>query len=617
MITLAAVKEIEKAIKAEKYVTDSIAYILSPENRNGDEKCFMSTCIDCKNNGADNLALQFKAVRFAFDKDDNILSHHYVQSFSPNEKITPELAHKLGVELAEKVAPGFQVIVATHIDKDHLHNHIIINSVSFETGLKWKGNGDTLKTVRAESDRLCKKYGLTTIDTKSGLRGIDQATQKLAERGKSWKVELCNALDEAIMLCHSKEQFISFMKSKGFEITRYTDRHITFQKVGEQKGIRANTLAKQFGDKYTKENLERRMGFYSLPKPLENLPKPKPPVPFITEFEKYEAAYFKKNPVVTSPSEAKALQILIKNATNPLFYLLIIIVRLMMRRKNKIRVDKTYSLLHSKGCSQNRYRKTKPDIKTVLAKIDKQPMTAGNIPYRNLVQAQGDDFRVRLDLSAVPKLYAYPFFFSARLYSNYALVTIKEKDKELLQQALEIEDISIIEKHNRHYTPVAEYNELKKRAAQLNVKVEFLVIQPEQFESLKDEKDRFVSIATKEGKIRLAFLPQNKDYILHALYPDKYKTKTDTLFSVGRNSKVNTRLKSEALLGGKEMRYRILSREQVEQLAESVGEDRFAVFSKNAQGENLNGQYNVVFKEDDTAEIESALQNPKTTKRKI
>ena len=614
---MAAVKEIEKAIKAHQYVTDSIAYVLSPENRNGDEKCFMSTCIDCHNSSADGLALQFKAVRFAFDKDSGILAHHYVQSFSPNENITPELAHQIGVELAKKVAPGFQVVVATHIDKDHIHTHLIINSVSYKTGMKWKGDLRTRMNMRAESDKLCKKYGLTTIDTKSGLRGIDQATQKLAEKGQSWKVELCNALDEAIMLCHSKEQFISFMKSKGFEITRYTDRHITFQKIGEDKKIRANTLAKQFGDKFTKENLERLMGFYSLPKPLENLPKPKPSVPFITEFEKYEAAYFKKNPVVTSPAEAKALQILIKNATNPLFYLLIIIVRLMMRRKNKIRVDKTYSQLHSKGCSQKRYRKTTPDIKTVLAKIDKQPMTAGNIPYRNLVQAQGDDFRVRLDLSAVPKLYAYPFFFSARLYSNYALVTIKEKDKELLQQALDIEDISIIEKHNRHYTPVAEYNELKKRAAQLNVKVEFLVIQPEQCESLTDEKDRFVSIATKEGKIRLAFLPQNKDYILHALYPDKYKTKTDTLFSVGRNSKVNTRLKSEALLGGKEMRYRILSREQVEQLAESVGEDRFAVFSKNAQGENLNGQYNVVFKEDDTAEIESALQNPKTTKRKL
>ena len=84
-----------------------------------------------------------------------------------------------------------------------------------------------------------------------------------------------------------------------------------------------------------------------------------------------------------------------------------------------------------------------------------------------------------------------------------------------------------------------------------------------------------------------------------------------------QHQKVNTRLKSEALLGGKQIRYRILSKEEVEHLAESLGEDRFAVFSKNAQGENLNGQYNVVFKEDDTEEIETALKNPKTTKRKI
>ena len=616
MITLAAVKEIEKAIKAEKYVTDSIAYILSPENRNGDEKCFMSTCIDCKNNGADNLALQFKAVRFAFDKDDNILSHHYVQSFSPNEKITPELAHKLGVELAEKVAPGFQVIVATHIDKDHLHNHIIINSVSFETGMKWKGNGDTLKSVRAESDRLCKKYGLTTIDTKSGLRGIDQATQKLAERGKSWKVELCNALNEAIMLCHSKEQFISFMKSKGFEITRYTDRHITFQKVGEQKGIRANTLAKQFGDKYTKENLERRMGFYSLPKPLENLPKPKPKTAFISEFEKYERSYFKKNPPPVSISEAKKIQILVRCAANPFFLLLFIIMKLLLRKRLRQSLDRKYSKLHLKLKPQKRYKTKKTDTEALLKKYETQPITAGNIPYRNLVQAQGDNFRVKLDLSAVPKLYAYPFFFSAKIYSDYAVVTIKEKDKKLLEQALSVENEQVLEKHNYHYTTLSEYNELKKRAEQLGVKVEYLVIQKYELEKLQNEKDRFIALPTKDGKIRLAFLQQNKDFILHTLYPDRYKSKGD-IFSVSRNSKVNTRLKSEALLGGKEMRYRILSREQVEQLAESVGEDRFAVFSKNAQGENLNGQYNVVFKEDDTAEIESALQNPKTTKRKI
>ena len=120
----------------------------------------------------------------------------------------------------------------------------------------------------------------------------------------------------------------------------------------------------------------------------------------------------------------------------------------------------------------------------------------------------------------------------------------------------------------------------------------------------------FVALSAKDGKIRLAFLPQNKNYILHALYPDKYESEED-IFSVSRNSKVNTKLKSEALLHGKQMRYRVLTKEQVKQLAENVGEDKFAVFSKNAKGENLNGQYNIAFNEDDTEKVENALQNPK------
>jgi len=616
-MALAAIKEIEKSIKSHKYVSDAIAYILSPENRNGDEKCFQSTCLNCANDSLEGLVQQFTVVRRAYRKDDNILSHHYVQSFSPNEKITPELAHQIGVELAETVAPGFQVIVATHIDKDHIHNHLILNSVSMETGLKWKGDLQTRMNMRAESDRLCKKYGLTVIEKKSGLRGIDQATQKLAEKGKSWKVELCNALDEATKLCHSKDAFIDYMKSKGFIITRYTDRHITFQKIGEQKKIRADTLAKQFGDNYTKENLERKKGYYSVPKPLENIPKPKPAVPFITEFEKYEKSYFQTNPPLTTPAEAKMFQLLIKNSTNPFFYLMLIIARLMLRRKNKNGLDRKYRTIHLKLKRQKQYRTKQPDVQKLLDRIDDKPPDVGNIPYRKLIHAQGENCRVKLGLSAIPKLYAYPFFFSVRIFSNYAVVTVKEKDKQLLQKALEIENEQIIEKHNRYYTPIADYKELKKRAEQIGVKLDFLMIQPAELEKLQNEKDRFVAISTKEGKVRLAFLPQNKDYILHSLYPDKYKSETDILFSVGRNSKVNTRLKSEALLGGKQIRYRILSKEEVEQLAESIGEDRFAVFSKNAQGENLNGQYNVVFKEDDTEEIETALKNPRTTKRKI
>ena len=188
----------------------------------------------------------------------------------------------------------------------------------------------------------------------------------------------------------------------------------------------------------------------------------------------------------------------------------------------------------------------------------------------------------------------------------------------MLQRALELEDETALRRHNSYYTPLADYQELKKRAAQLGVKVEFLMVQPEQLERLNDEKDRFVALPTKEGKIRLAFLPQNKDFILHALYPDKYKSETDILFSVGRNQKVTTRLKSEALLGGQKMRYRTLTREQVEQLAEQTeGQELFAVFDKKANGESLNGQYNIAFKEDDQQKIEEVLKKSRTTKRKI
>ena len=229
-----------------------------------------------------------------------------------------------------------------------------------------------------------------------------------------------------------------------------------------------------------------------------------------------------------------------------------------------------------------------------------------------MINAQGENLRVRLSLSAVPKLYAYPFFFSAKLYSDYALVTIKERDKNLFMQILEKGNETIINRHNAQYTPIADYQALKERAAQLGTKVEFLMIPPEQLERLSNEKDRFVAMPTKDGKIRLAFLQQNKDFILHTLYPDKYQSPTDLLFSVGRNAKVNTRLKAEALLGGQKMRYRTLTRVQVEQLDEDMqGQELFAVFDKKTDGANQNGQYNIAFKEEDTEKIEKALKKPK------
>ena len=602
---MATVKSVKSAIKSSEYVVKSIKYILSPETKSGNEKCVQSSFLNCCNDSIDSLVTQFDIIRFAFGKNDKILAHHYVQSFSPNEKITPELAHKIGEELAECVAPGFQVIVATHVDRDHIHNHFLINSVSTETGSKWLGNQATLKNMRTESDRLCRQYGLSVIDETTGLRGIDQATQKLAEQGKSWKVELCHALDEAKILCHSKEDFIRFMRNKGFLITRYTDRHITFQKVGEQKKIRADTLAKQFGDYYTKENLERMMGFYSLPKPLPPREQPPPQKPFISEFKKYEKAYIKKHPPLAKPDEVAGLQQKIRQSKNPLFFLLKVLFMLMLRRHKKLLLDKRYFKM-SMRTHQKKFKKKKLSVSEQLEKYKSNPIYEGNIPYSRLIHSQGENCVIRFDLSAIPKLYACPIFFSAKLYNDHAMVTIKERDKKQLLEVLKLKDEAIIDRHTKRYLPDVKYDEMKKRAKYLGVQGEFLVIAEKEIDKLTKEKDRYVAFPPENGKVKLAFLPQNKDYVLHCLYPDKHQSESDDLFSVTRNSKVNTRLKSEALLNGKQMRYRTLTRFEVEELHKQTGgQDMFAVFSKGENGQEE--QYNVAYKEDDEKKIEGII----------
>jgi hypothetical protein len=155
------------------------------------------------------------------------------------------------------------VIVATHNDSAHLHNHFIICSVNFKTGYKWADNNDTRKYLQDLSDGLCKSHGLSVIENRSNF-GIDQSTFHLATKGKSWKFKLSKILDEAVLQCKSKDDFIHFMFLYGYDL-RYTNRHITFKYGGEKKSIRADTLAKSFGEKYTKNNLEKAMGYYQPP----------------------------------------------------------------------------------------------------------------------------------------------------------------------------------------------------------------------------------------------------------------------------------------------------------------------------------------------------------------
>lgn len=198
-------------------------------------------------------------MRLAFNQNKGIISHHFIQSFAPNDNVTPETVHRFGVEYAKLCFPNYQVVVSTHVDKEHLHNHIIVNSCNMITGRKYYDNKETMKNNRAISDKLCRRYGVSVISSKSEFKPIDQTTMQLALKHKSWKIQLLSDLDEAKESCKSKSEFISFLKNKNYEI-RY-EKHITVRKIGEKKAIRVDTLAKQFGSQYTKAELEKAMGY--------------------------------------------------------------------------------------------------------------------------------------------------------------------------------------------------------------------------------------------------------------------------------------------------------------------------------------------------------------------
>ncbi len=204
-----------------------------------------------------------------------LFAHQIIQSFRAGE-VTPEQAHELATELARKMLPGYQFCICTHTDAGHINNHIVFNAISTATGNRYHSNKASLALLQDCSDTLCREYGLSVIETRTGYRGLDRDTYELARKGKSWKVRLVNDLDDILQSPHLPQDLPAFqtaLQNMGYFV-KLTDRHITVTKIGEKKGIRLNTLARQFGMQYTKENIERRLCGepMDLSKPLKTMP---------------------------------------------------------------------------------------------------------------------------------------------------------------------------------------------------------------------------------------------------------------------------------------------------------------------------------------------------------
>lgn len=193
----------------------------------------------------------FKQTRALYGKENGVQAHTVIQSFKPGE-VTAKECNEIGLELAKKIAPDYQVAVYTHTDKDHYHNHIIINSVNLETGNKYQSNKEQRDFIKKANDQLCEERGLSVPEKSSEIR-YTLAEQNLIDKDKpSWKNDVRMAVEETKDNAVDFEEFNTLLKEKGIEITRVTKNNITYRHIEEDKKVRGNKL----GDTYDKGGLE-------------------------------------------------------------------------------------------------------------------------------------------------------------------------------------------------------------------------------------------------------------------------------------------------------------------------------------------------------------------------
>ena len=201
-----------------------------------------------------NSVMEFEATKAAWSKDEGIRFYQYVQSFSPEENITHKQAHEIALEFATKSWPGHEVLVTTHCDAAHIHSHFVINSVSFETGLKLRQHPTTLLELRQLNDEICAAHGFSTLKPyEKGGTKISAREYRAAVSGESWKFQLMYHIGEAMKRSPTKADFIWEMQNRGYAVTWADERkHITYTCPNGKKcrGIKLHE------EKYKKEMME-------------------------------------------------------------------------------------------------------------------------------------------------------------------------------------------------------------------------------------------------------------------------------------------------------------------------------------------------------------------------
>ena len=232
------------------------------------EKQFYVTGINCI---TDTAREEMILTKKQFSKEGGIIAYHAYQSFAPGEA-NPEIAHEIGIKLAKDLwGDRFELIVATHLDKGHLHNHFVINSVSFMDGKRYYDNKATYTLLRKASDRLCKEYGLSIVENPKHGQSKHYAEWKAEQNGKpTWRSIIRKDVDNAVKRSMTMTQFLKTLRDMGYEVKTGV-KYMAVRPQGKERFFRLYKL----GEHYTEVAIKQRILRQSIP---ERPPKPSSPV---------------------------------------------------------------------------------------------------------------------------------------------------------------------------------------------------------------------------------------------------------------------------------------------------------------------------------------------------
>lgn len=253
-----------KVVSSKASIGKAVNYVSKDEKtKDGESERKLVSGKDCSPSTAID---EMMATKEQWNKTGGRQYKHYIQSFDPDENLMPSKAHNIGKEWAEKNFKGHEVVIATHVDKGHVHNHFIVNTVNFENGKKFQQSKKDLENLKKHSDKICEREGLKVITEPSkSITSFDQKKYKAIEKGfsgkeKSYLVETAKDVSQSLKTATSRETFVKNMENKGYKVN-WTDKrkHITFTN-SDGKSVRNTNLEKTFKEqKFSKEGMENEI----------------------------------------------------------------------------------------------------------------------------------------------------------------------------------------------------------------------------------------------------------------------------------------------------------------------------------------------------------------------